>query len=146
MEAVNFPMNNLWPTLYPYHDFVATRLKVDEGDYVLQLQTTDGAWINVDGGASGGERSIAALVLRIAFSLVLAPQLKWLILDEPTANLDRNAIAVLATTLRDRIGDIIDQTFLITHEEELEGAITGNAYKLFRQKEVDGVTQVRQIT
>jgi len=140
--AVNYTMNQLWSTLYPYHDFASIRLQVEEGDYILQLQEKRGTWINVEGTASGGERSIAALALRVAFSLVLAPQLRMLILDEPTANLDANAIEVLGTTLRERISDIVDQTFLITHDEKLENAVTGSLYKLERDKEKDGVTKV----
>jgi len=142
VEAVNYSMNNLWKTLYPYQDFVAVRLNVDEGDYTLQLQGRDGRWMNVEGIVSGGERSLACLALRIAFALVLAPQLKMLILDEPTANLDARAISELATTLRERINEFIDQTFLITHQPELEDAVTGNAYRLERDKEKDGVTKV----
>lgn len=92
--------------------------------------------------ASGGERSIAALALRIAFALVLAPQLRWLVLDEPTHNLDMKAVEDLALTLRDKIGEFVDQVFLITHDENLENAVTGSLYKLERKKEVDGVTKI----
>ena len=88
---------------------------------------------------------MACLALRIAFSLVLAPQLKILILDEPTANLDSRAITELATTLRERINEFMDQTFLITHERELENAVTGNAYRIERDKINDGVTMIKKI-
>ena len=146
IEAVNFTMNDLWSTLYPYQDFAGIRLNTEEGDYILQLMERSGRWVNVEGIASGGERSIAALALRIAFSLVLVPQLRWLVLDDPTANLDKQAISVLSTTLREKIGNVVDQTFLITHEEELEGAITGSAYLLSRDKEKDGITNVAPLT
>jgi exonuclease SbcC len=139
---VNYTMNNLWPTLYPYRDFESIRLNIEEGDYVLQLRPKSGDWINVEGVASGGERSIACLALRVAFALVLAPHLRLLILDEPTMNLDSTAVKELATTLRERIGEFIGQTFLITHQVELEDAVTGNAYRLERDKEKDGVTKV----
>jgi DNA repair protein SbcC/Rad50 len=142
VEAVNYTMTNLWQTLYPYQDFVGIRLNVEEGDYVLQLLERTGKWVNVEGIVSGGERSIAALALRIAFSLVLAPQLRWLILDEPTHNLDQNAVEDLAETLRERIGEFVDQVFLITHDEKLENAVTGSLYRLEREKEKDGVTKV----
>ncbi len=142
VEAVNYTMTNLWQTLYPYQDFVGIRLNVEEGDYVLQLLERTGKWVNVEGIVSGGERSIASLALRIAFSLVLAPQLRWLILDEPTANLDTNAIEDLAETLRERIGEFVDQVFLITHDEKLENAVTGSLYRLEREKSKDGVTKV----
>ena len=81
----------------------------------------------------------------IAFSLVLAPQIRLLILDEPTANLDTKAISELATTLRERIGDFVNQTFLITHTPELEDAVNGIAYKLERDKSTDSPTKVIQL-
>lgn len=140
--AVNYAMNKLWSTLYPYQDFSGIKLSIEQGDYVLQLCERSGRWVNVEGVASGGERSIACLALRIAFSLVLAPQLRLLILDEPTANLDSKSISVLATTLRERIQEFIDQCFLITHQSELEGAVTGSLYRLEREKEKDEVTRV----
>jgi len=142
IEAVNYSMNKLWYTLYPYQDFIGVRLNAEEGDYVLQLQGKDGRWVNAEGVVSGGERSIACLALRIAFALVLAPQLRMLILDEPTANLDSKSVRELATTLRERINELIDQTFLITHQPELEDAVTGRAYRLERDKTRDGVTTI----
>jgi len=142
VEAVNYTMNKLWQTLYPYHDFAGIRLQVEEGDYILQLEEKRGNWVNVEGIASGGERSISALALRIAFALVLTPQLRWLILDEPTANLDSKAIEDLAETLREKIAEFVDQVFLITHDEKLENAVTGSLYRLEREKERDGVTKV----
>jgi exonuclease SbcC len=140
--AVNYSMSKLWNTLYPYKDFDDIQLAIEEGDYVLQLREKSGRWVNVEGVASGGERSIAALALRIAFALVLAPQLRWLVLDEPTHNLDAKAVEDLATTLREKIGEFIDQVFLITHDEKLEEAVTGSLYRLEREKEKDGATKV----
>lgn len=142
VEGVNYSMNKLWKTLYPYQDFLAIRMNAEEGDYMLQLQGRDGKWVNVEGIASGGERSIACLALRIAFALVLAPNLGILILDEPTANLDSRAVKELAATLRERISELINQTFLITHQPELEDAVTGHSYRLERDKTKDGVTKV----
>jgi DNA repair exonuclease SbcCD ATPase subunit len=142
VASVNYTMNELWPNLYPYQDFSQMQIAVEDGDYVLQLQDRSGKWNNVDGFASGGERSIASLSLRISFALVLAPQLKWLVLDEPTANMDAKAVEDLAVTLGERIGDFIEQTFLITHDEKLEGAVTGYAYKLQRDKSKDEPTKV----
>ncbi len=141
ITAVNYSMNQLWQTLYPYRDFTDIRLNVEEGDYVLQLMTRND-WTNVEGIVSGGERSLAALTLRIALSLILAPHLRILFLDEPTANLDANAIKELAETLRERIHEFIEQTFIITHQTELEEAVTGHAYRLQRDKANDGYTEI----
>ena len=143
VDTVNYTMNEIWSSLYPYGDFMSARLAILERDYVLQLQRRNGDWVNVEGMVSGGERAIACLALRIAFSLALAPQLKILILDEPTANLDRASISVLASTLRERIGDFMDQIFLITHQPELEEAVTGSMYHLERDKASDEPTRVR---
>jgi len=142
VDAVNYTMDKIWPSIYPYEDFTSIALNIAGGDYVLQLKDRVGRFVSVEGIASGGERSLASLALRIAFSLVLAPNIKMLILDEPTANLDRRSITELATTLRERVSEFIDQTFLITHERELENAVTGNAYRIERDKSVDGATKV----
>jgi exonuclease SbcC len=145
IETVNYTMNQLWSTLYPYGDFTEIRLFIEEGDYVLKLLSRSGIWDNVEGIASGGERSIACLALRIALALTLAPHLRILILDEPSVNLDVKSLSELATTLRERVYEFMDQVILITHEEELQEAVTGRAYKLERDKTNDGVTKVIQI-
>jgi len=139
LKTVNYIMNHIWSELYPYGDFSEIRILVEK-DYVLQLKGRRG-WVNVDL-VSGGERSLASLALRVAFSLAFTPNLRWLILDEPTHNLDVNAIEHFGRVLRDRMENIIDQVFLITHEERLSDYITGSIYRLERDKEMDGVTKV----
>ena len=89
---------------------------------------------------------MACLALRIAFSLVLAPQLKWLVLDEPTHNLDTKAVDLLGNVLRERISTFIDQVFLITHDPSLEAAVSGYLYRLEREKEKDGFTKVNLVS
>lgn len=143
--AVNQAMQSVWEELYPYKDFYSIRLAIEGGDYVLQLQDSTG-WVNADGIVSGGERSMAVLALRIAFSLVLAPQLKWLVLDEPTHNLDRNAVEELGTILRENISNFVDQVFLITHDPSLEEAVSGYLYRFERQKEKDEPTKVTLVS
>jgi DNA repair exonuclease SbcCD ATPase subunit len=146
VEAVNFTMNTLWQIIYPYQNFIGVRLGVEEGDYVLQLQDRTLQWVDAEGAPSGGERSIACLVLRIAFARVLAPHLRMLVLDEPTANLDSNAVKLLAETLRENMGEIMEQAFIITHDDTFEEAVTGNAYRFDRDKQSDGVTKIIQIS
>ena len=141
VENVNIVMDEVWGSLYPYDDLNSLKLVIESGDYVLKFHTANG-WIDVEGIASGGERSLAALTLRIAFSLALAPNLSWLVLDEPTHNLDVKAIEELAVVLRDKLPLLIDQIFLITHEERLESAVSGYLYKLERDKEKDEPTKV----
>jgi exonuclease SbcC len=142
LKTVNYIMNDVWSELYPYGDFGEIRLLVEK-DYVLQLKGTKG-WMNAEM-VSGGERSLACLALRIAFSLAFTPNIRWLILDEPTHNLDANAIEHFGSVLKDRMENIIEQVFLITHEERLSDYITGSTYRLERDKEADGVTRVTEI-
>jgi len=145
VTAVNEAMQSIWPELYPYKDIYSIKLGIEEGDYVLQLQDSTG-WVTADGVVSGGERSIACLALRIALSLVLAPNIDMLVLDEPTANLDSRTVEVLANVLRDRITNFVEQVFLITHDSSLENAVSGYLYRLEREKEKDGFTKVSLIT
>jgi DNA repair exonuclease SbcCD ATPase subunit len=142
-DATNLALTDIWTKLYPYKDYIDLRLSVDEtGDYVLQLKRRDGIWINVEGITSGGERSMSCLALRIALSFVLTQNLSWIVLDEPTHNLDRQGIRELAKTLREHLPKIVEQIFVITHEEELEHATSGCLYKLERNKEEDEPTRV----
>ncbi len=140
LKTVNSAMSIIWEQLYPYEDFTDIRLTIDK-DYVLQLRDSTG-WVSVDGIASGGERSIAALALRVAFSMAFIPKLRWLILDEPTHNLDSNAIDHLSEVLKERIGNFADQVFLITHEDRLSEGISGSLYRLERDKSRNGPTVV----
>ncbi len=139
ITTVNYIMGVVWPEIYPYGDLESVRLIIDE-DYVLQIKEA-GGWTSIDV-VSGGERSLAVLALRIAFSLAFTPHLKWLILDEPTHNLDVNAIHNFAEILRERINQFAKQVFLITHEDRICEGITGNIYRLERDKEANGATVV----
>ncbi|MCX8178830.1 MAG: AAA family ATPase [Candidatus Aenigmarchaeota archaeon] len=145
IETVNSKMSEIWSDIYPYSDYVDIRLYVEDDDYVLQLSDSNGDWMDVDR-VSGGERSIASLALRIAFSLVLVPHLNWLILDEPTHNLDAKSVEKLGEILRDRINDFVQQVFLITHEKSLESAAKGEIYHIKRNKDKDEPSQVERIT
>ncbi|MBD3155902.1 MAG: AAA family ATPase, partial [Candidatus Aenigmarchaeota archaeon] len=145
IDTVNYTMDQIWSDIYPYEDFMSSRLAIKDRDYILQVQRESGKWVDVEGIVSGGERSIASLVLRMAFSTVLAPQLKWLVLDEPTHNLDSRAIDDLSETLRTKVGDFAEQLFLITHEKRLENAVTGNLYKLFRHRGTSDVTEIKKV-
>ena len=142
IKSVNSIMNSLWPDIYPYGDFSEVRLGV-EGDYVLQLKRGD-EWLSADGIASGGERSLACLVLRIAFSLAFMPKLRWLILDEPTHNLDRNAVERLAEAVRERPHAFAEQIFVITHDERLSEGMP--AIRLERNKASGGHTRARVVS
>ncbi len=143
IEETNAALTDIWERIYPYGDYVELKLDVDEsGDYVLKLRTVNNKWVNAEGITSGGERSSASLALRIAFSLVLTKNLSWLVLDEPTHNLDKKAVEELAKTLKKHLPSLVEQIFLITHETGLEKAATRNIYKLERNKETEEETKV----
>ena len=145
IETLNSLMNDIWEEIYPYQDYIGIRFEVKENDYLLQLCDLRNVWVNVEGISSGGERSLACLTLRIALSLALAPNLRILILDEPTHNLDANSIEKFAEVLKTKVSDILDQIFIVTHDERFMQAVSGNVYELLREDEKRGVTKVRRL-
>ena len=145
VNAINYFMDIIWKSLYPYKDFTSLRLLIDENDYILQLKDSRGIWVNVDGIASGGERTLACLTLRIAMARSLVPHLRWLMLDEPTHNLDEKAVEEFSNLLNEKILEFIDQLFIITHNERLESIINGVIYKFERDKLLDKPTRIIQV-
>ncbi len=146
LDTINQAMTTIWQEVYPYADFVDARLCVVEGGYDLQVLTRNSEWTRVEGILSGGERSAAALCIRIAFALVLTKKLSMLILDEPTHNLDTNAISKLSEMLREKLPKLVEQIFVITHDKNLENAASCNLYLLKRDKNSDEPTKVEQIS
>lgn len=148
VSAINQIMEGMWPRLYPYGDYTGIMLDANESDYALQLQSLrDGepAWENVNSIASGGERSIACMALRIAFSLVLVPNLKWLILDEPTHNIDQQGLSKLVTMLNETLPELVGQVFIITHDEQLKRVSNARIYMLSREKAEHGATVAQEL-
>jgi DNA repair exonuclease SbcCD ATPase subunit len=74
---------------------------------------------------SGGQQVVLALAFRWALNSQFANQIGMLVLDEPTAYIDRRHLSLLETTLR-RLGAAAKsrgcQVFVITHEASLRGA------------------------
>ncbi len=127
--TVNEVMSSVWLEIYPYSTWSGVRLSVDENDYILQIKDAEGNWVNVVGFASGGERMLAALAMRISFARVMAPGVSLLILDEPTHNLDEKAVQTLIEVLQERVSEFLDQIFVVTHEEKLAES-AGNIIRL----------------
>jgi len=144
VDAINGAMNDIWPIFYPYRNYSSLRFSVSDKDYVFEVDE-HGRWKSLESTASGGERASAALTLRVALAMVLTPQLSWLILDEPTHNLDKDAICLLSDALQTKIPQVVKQAFIITHEEGLMGSEFASSYRLTRDKSRNGETKTEAI-
>ena len=147
ITSINGMMQSIWSEIYPYTDYTGIRLDAGRDDYRLEARTSNGEeakWSEVDGMASGGERSMACLAMRIAFAMVVVPNLKWLILDEPTHNIDENGIARFVEMLGDSLPRVVEQVFVITHESELKQVNAARIYQLERDKDRNGYTRVAE--
>ncbi|MBI5047231.1 SMC family ATPase, partial [Candidatus Micrarchaeota archaeon] len=120
-EAITGAMNEIWSIFYPYKNYHGLRLFVSEKDYLFEVND-GGNWRGLETIASGGERASAALALRVALAMVLTPKLSWLILDEPTHNLDTDAVELLSSALQFKVPEVVRQTFVITHDEAFMGS------------------------
>ncbi len=145
VDAVNESMTSMWSVLYPYGDYRSLRLNASEDDYSLELLALDGAWVGIEN-ASGGEKSCASLSLRIAFATVLASSLNWLILDEPTHNLDAEAVQLLSGALAEELPQLFEQVFIITHDEALKEGASGKIYRIVRDKDAGDKSVVEELT
>ncbi|MCK4405748.1 MAG: hypothetical protein KAV43_04505, partial [Hadesarchaea archaeon] len=74
------------------------------------------------------------------------PSLSWIVLDEPTHNLDEEGIQELARVLRERLPEIVQQILIITHEQRLEEAVSGYLYRFSRNKDADEPTKAERVT
>ncbi len=143
-DAINSAMNEIWTIFYPYKNYEALRLAVTEKDYIFEVDDGTG-WKGLETIASGGERASAALTLRVALAMVLTPRLSWLILDEPTHNLDTEAVELLSSALQYKVPEVVKQTFVITHDEAFMGSEFASSYRLTRDKEQNGATEVEAL-
>ncbi|MCL5089789.1 MAG: hypothetical protein M1382_01295, partial [Candidatus Marsarchaeota archaeon] len=93
----------------------------------------------------GGERSTACLTMRIALAMVIIPNLKWIILDEPTHNIDSNGINNLIEVMGNNLPKIVEQIFIITHDETLKQINDAAVFLLERDKSVYGESVVSNV-
>ena len=142
-SAISCAMNEIWPVLYPYADYTQIRIGGDEKDYFFDVY--DGEWRRLEKVASGGERACLSLTLRMALSTILTPEIGWMMLDEPTHNLDKDAVHTLSEALENKVPEIIPQAIVITHEENLISSEFARSYKFSRDKESLGPTVVEDI-
>lgn len=140
INRLNSLMEDLWSQIYPYDHYYSIRLN-PEKDYRLELLDSEDNWVSAQGEASGGERHSAALVMRLGLVFILSPSTGFLILDEPTHNIDESGVSKLAETLRES-RDLVDQLLVVTHDRELESATTGKLYNFEKSAGVTSVTEV----
>jgi DNA repair exonuclease SbcCD ATPase subunit len=76
---------------------------------------------------------------------VLTRNLSWIILDEPTHNLDGNIVRYLGKMMRESLPELIEQVFVITHDKEMEKAASGKLYILRREKENNQPANVEEL-
>ena len=147
VTSINSIMQSMWPTLYPYGDYQSIRLEAQADDYSLEVKSSlgNGEWLSVDSVASGGEKSIACLAMRIALSMVIVPNLKWLILDEPTHNIDSSGISKFVDVLGDVLPSVVEQVFIITHDDSLKQIHDARIYLLDRDKALGQHTKASEI-
>lgn len=143
VEEINAALSHIWPILYPYSDCTCVRLVADAKDYSIEMENS--GWKSVYSLASGGERACLSLSLRVSFATVLTPHISWLILDEPTHNLDAQAISMLASALSEKLPSIVEQIFVITHEQALVDSQQGTFYRLMRDNAKQEDTLVEKI-
>ncbi len=145
VTSINELLEGLWLGLYPYGDYAGIALRAYPDDYALEAAIQmDGEreWMQIEGVASGGERSVACLALRIALSMVIVPNLKWLILDEPTHNIDSQGITKIIEVFSNSLPSIVDQIFIITHDDALKQIHSARIYELDRDKGINGPTTI----
>ncbi len=143
--SINGIMQEVWPELYPYGDYRDITLEPTSDDYVLKVKTARGGeekWEEVDTIASGGEKSVACLTMRVAFALVLVPNLRWMILDEPTHNIDQLGLQRFMKAINEVLPRLVDQVFIITHDETLKEVENARIYVMSRNKEKGESTSV----
>lgn len=142
IEAINLIMNEIWQIVYPYEDYKSLRMTADKKGYSFEIY--DGDW-RVAELVSGGERASIALTFRIALATILAPHFNMIVLDEPTHNLDKETINMLANTLQSKLPELVEQSFVITHEEGLMGSEFASTYRLSRNKKANLATIVEKV-
>ncbi|MDE1865550.1 MAG: SMC family ATPase [Candidatus Micrarchaeota archaeon] len=150
VSSINALMQEVWLQVYPYGDYPAIRLNASNDDYLLEACTGTGPegsanWVDINGIASGGEKSIACLAMRISMSMVIVPNLRWLILDEPTHNIDENGIGKLVQILGESLPRIVDQVFIITHDSALKNIGGARVYQLGRDKSKNEPTSLLEL-
>ncbi|MFH0906491.1 MAG: AAA family ATPase [archaeon] len=144
VDNLNSALDMIWGKIYPYKDYTSLRLQ-PSSDYVLEVRAINNEWIRVDGILSGGEKTTAALAIRIALALILTKKLGLLILDEPTHNLDLESIYSISRLIDNELPSLIEQIFIVTHDKELLESVNSTRFLIDRDKENDSYSEIKRL-
>ncbi len=144
ITAVNEAMHEVWQSVYPYRDYSSCKITPTDDDYLLEVKN-NGGWVPIEQ-CSGGEKTCVALALRVSLAMVLVPNLSWLVLDEPTHNLDSQGVSLLTRALHDTLPSIVKQTFVVTHDEALKEGASGSVHVFQRDKDNGAATVVETLS
>jgi len=151
IAAINRALKLVWRKVYlsQYGDYTDIDFRVeqkrDSYTYKLLVKTREKGrevWREV-GGLSGGEKTLALIALRVAVSYLLSGRARFLIMDEPTHNLDENLTEKLAEFLKEATeeGSLFNQIIVITHDP-IFSKHADVVYRFEREKRGDDPTRV----
>jgi len=137
-KRLSAAFNYYFKKLYIYHDIkeVKLELKYERQEwkfhfYVKKNIDNKEIWRDIrEANLSGGQVKIMDLAFRLALAYVLRPNLKVLLLDEPTESLDENVRYSLAELL-DSLKEY--QIILCTHDELFKEKIQGKVFEFSRK-------------
>ncbi len=100
----------------------------------LRVRDQEGRAVNL-AAASGGEKTALALAFILALNKAVMNRIGFLILDEPTADLDRDRRRELVETLRRAAAEgLIKQVILVTHSDDVVD-MADVVYRVYRSPE-----------
>ncbi len=129
---INSLLNDIWQAIYPYTDYDEIRIETDEKTYFFEARKND-KWLSAEY-LSGGERICFSIAIRVVLSILLSKKLSLLMLDEPTHNLDKQAIDLVVQTLNEKLPNMIEQIIVVSHEEKFLESEGSNIVQLFKDK------------
>ncbi len=144
LDSINLSLNMIWKLIYPYSDYKSAKIEAGENSYLFYINDGN-EWKELERVASGGEKTIFVLALRLAVASVLMGKLDFIILDEPTHNLDDRSIEKLSEVINTELNQITNQFFIITHDERLKNIENGKIFYFERKKENNEATEVKEI-
>ncbi len=100
-------------------NYIGISIKIEKNSITILAISRDGVPAPL-GSLSGGERTAIGLAFILALNTLLARKVGFLILDEPTSNLDDDRRRILIEILKGfKGGERIPQLIVVTHENDI---------------------------